>query len=208
MTLKPTLARLIKRCAPVALTLPMMAWAHTGDGGLHTHAPFFAGLLHPLAGADHLAAMIAVGAWSALALKRVWLAPAAFVTTFAAGAITGMVSTTGGLWSGQVVEPMIAASLLILGLLVATRRSLPLGVALAMSGCFAFFHGLAHGQELAGLDGSGSAAALSGMVLATVALHGLGIALGARALATRQRLTAVVGAGIALLGSGLMLGLV
>lgn len=200
------ISTLLRRCAMVALALPALASAHTGDGSLHAHVPFIAGLLHPLSGADHLAAMLAVGAWSALALRRVWLAPAAFVGVFAAGAVAGMAGYTAS-FIGGIVEPMIAVSLLVLGLLVATRRSLPLAPALALSGFFAFFHGAAHGLELATLGAIDSMAALAGMVLATATLHGAGI-LGARhALATRRGLTAAVGGGIALLGTGLMLGL-
>ena len=187
------ISTLLRRCAMVALALPALASAHTGDGSLHAHVPFIAGLLHPLSGADHLAAMLAVGAWSALALRRVWLAPAAFVGVFAAGAVAGMAGYTAS-FIGGIVEPMIAVSL------VATRRSLPLAPALALSGFFAFFHGAAHGLELATLGAIDSMAALAGMVLATATLHGAGI-LGARhALATRRGLTAAVGGGIALLG--------
>ncbi|WP_394790747.1 HupE/UreJ family protein, partial [Rhodoferax sp.] len=49
--------------------LPLAASAHTGvDGGLHHD--FITGFLHPLTGPDHLAAMVAVGLWSALAARR------------------------------------------------------------------------------------------------------------------------------------------
>ncbi|MBX9870372.1 MAG: HupE/UreJ family protein [Burkholderiaceae bacterium] len=183
-----------------ALLLPALALAHTG-GGAHTHeaASFHAGLLHPLTGLDHLAAMVALGLWSALALRRVWLAPAAFVLMLAVGAVAGM----QGLGI-PAIEPMIASSLLVLGLLVAVRRSLPLPAALALAGFFAFFHGAAHGYELASEP---AWPALAGMLLATAALHGLGIVLG-RAFFTRQRwLAPATGSAVALLGSALLLGL-
>ena len=52
-----------------AALLPLAASAHTGvDGGLH-HG-LVAGFMHPLTGADHLAAMVAVGVWSALSARR------------------------------------------------------------------------------------------------------------------------------------------
>ncbi|HWT21636.1 MAG TPA: HupE/UreJ family protein, partial [Variovorax sp.] len=55
-----------KTLALLAMLLPLAASAHTGaDGGIH-HG-FATGFLHPLTGADHLAAMVAVGLWSALA---------------------------------------------------------------------------------------------------------------------------------------------
>lgn len=190
--------RFLPRLSTVALCLPLLAQAHTGAGA-HTHDAFFAGLLHPLTGLDHLAAMVALGVWSALALRRVWLAPAAFVLMLAVGAVAGL----QGLGI-PAIEPMIAASLLVLGLLVAVRRSLPLVAALALAGFFAFFHGAAHGQELASEQ---AWPALAGMLLATAALHGLGILLG-RALFTRQRwLAPAAGSAVALLGSALLLGL-
>ena len=190
--------RFLSRLSVAALCLPLLAQAHTGAGA-HTHDAFSAGLLHPLTGLDHLAAMVALGVWSALALRRVWLAPAAFVLMLAVGAVAGM----QGL-GVPAIEPMIAASLLVLGLLVAVRRSLPLLAALALAGFFAFFHGAAHGQELASEQ---AWLALAGMVLATAALHGLGILLG-RQLFTRQRwLAPAAGSAVALLGSALLLGL-
>lgn len=190
--------RTLLRLAALALCLPALAQAHTG-ATFHTHNAFFAGLLHPLTGLDHLAAMVALGLWSALALRRVWLAPAAFVGMLAVGALASL----QGL-AVPAVEPMIASSLLVLGLLVATRRGLPLAAALGLTGFFAFFHGAAHGQELASLD---AAPALAGMLIATALLHGLGIVLG-RQLCTRQRwLAPATGSVVALLGSALLLGL-
>lgn len=190
--------RYLQGLMTLALCLPALALAHTGADA-HTHDAFYAGLLHPLTGLDHLAAMVALGVWSALALRRVWLAPAAFVLMLAVGAMAGL----QGLGI-PAIEPMIAASLLVLGLLVAVRRSLPLVAALALAGFFAFFHGAAHGQELASEQ---AWPALAGMLLATAALHGLGILLG-RALFTRQRwLAPAAGSAVALLGSALLLGL-
>jgi urease accessory protein len=56
-----------KSLAPLAaLALPLAASAHVGVGG-GMHHGFTTGFLHPLTGADHLAAMVAVGFWSALA---------------------------------------------------------------------------------------------------------------------------------------------
>ena len=190
--------RFLSRLSALALCLPLLAQAHTG-GSAHTHDAFFAGLLHPLTGLDHLAAMVALGVWSALALRRVWLAPAAFVLMLAVGAVAGMLDL-----GVPAIEPMIASSLLVLGLLVAVRRSMPLPAALALAGFFAFFHGAAHGQELASEQ---AWPALAGMLLATAALHGLGILLG-RQLFTRQRwLAPAAGSAVALLGSALLLGL-
>ena len=69
-------------------------------------------------------------------------------------------------------------------------------------GGFAFFHGAAHGTELAG---SGAAAALAGMVIGTALLHGVGIGLGEVAQRRARWISAWAGAGVAALGSALLL---
>lgn len=172
------------------------SFAHTGATP-HEHAGFVAGFLHPLTGADHLAAMLAVGLWSALAARPAWLAPLAFVALLAIGALAGF----AGL-AVPAVEPMIAASLLVVGLLLASRRALPVAAAMALAGLFAFFHGAAHGHELAG---GAQLAALAGMVLATALLHAIGIAIGQLAMARQAWLPRVSGTAVALLGSALLL---
>ena len=181
---------------PAAATLPTLAFAHAG-GSEHAHLGFVAGLLHPFTGADHLAAMLAVGLWSALAVRPVWIAPLAFVLLLAVGAVGGFAGLTVP-W----VEPMIAASLLVLGLLVATRRGLPLAAAAGLAGGFAFFHGAAHGQEL---GGDAQALALLGMLISTAALHLCGVGLG-HWLQARHRLAGTAAGGaVALLGAALLL---
>lgn len=181
---------------------------HAGNWG-----SFQLGALHPFTGLDHLAAMLSVGVWSALTMagpqeasvakRRAWPSllamPLAFVLALLAGALFGM---GGARLPG--VEPMIATSLLLLGLLVATRKQMGAAAGVTLVALFALFHGWAHGAEL----GTHGGAALAGMALSTAALHGMGIALG---LAMRdqgkraQRLAArAVGGGVALLGLGLL----
>ncbi|WP_310371164.1 HupE/UreJ family protein [Rhodoferax ferrireducens] len=146
------------------------ASAHLGtDSGVH-HS-FLDGLMHPLTGMDHMAAMLAVGLWSAMTARRVWLAPISFAGMLMVGALLGL----GGLQLSGV-EPMIAASLLVLGLLVATQAQLPSLLAAGVVGVFAVFHGIAHGTELAG--GSNGWAPLVGMLVATLGLHLAGVAMG------------------------------
>ena len=185
--------------AAAAALAPLAASAHVGvDGGAH-HG-FAAGFMHPFSGVDHLCAMVAVGLWSALVARRgadlLW-APLGFASMLLAGALAGM----AGL---QVpgVEPMIAASLLALGLLVATRWRLPAAAATALVGVFAVFHGLAHGQELAGEQGA--AMTLAGMLTATVTLHVAGIAIGWALRHANGWLPRVAGAGVALVGLALL----
>jgi len=190
-----------KTLALAALALPLAALAHTGaDAGAHHHG-FMAGFMHPLTGADHLAAMVAVGLWSALAARRAWpdllAAPLAFAGMLLVGALMGLTGL-----QLPAVEPMIAASLLVLGLLVATRIHLPAGVAVAVVGLFAVFHGVAHGQELAGEQGA--AITLAGMVAATLVLHAAGIAAGWALRHANAWLPRVAGAGVLGLGVALL----
>ena len=183
-----------------AAAMPLATLAHTGaDAG--SHHGFLTGFMHPLTGLDHLAAMLAVGLWSALVARRAWpdllWAPAGFAAMLLVGALVGLqgLEVPG-------VEPMIAASLLVMGLLVATRLRVPGPVAALLVGAFAAFHGLAHGYELAGEPGA--ALTLAGMLSATVLLHGAGIGLG-WALRHAPRWTPqVTGGAVALLGLSML----
>jgi urease accessory protein len=172
------------------------ASAHPGALA-HAHAGFLAGFVHPLTGPDHLLAMLALGVWSALAVRPAWLAPAAFVALLAAGALAGF----AGL-AIPGVEPMIAASLLAIGLLLAQRRTLAWPLAAALAGGFAFFHGAAHGAELAG---GAPLATLAGLLLASAGLHLAGMALG-RAAAQVRWLTVLAGSAVGVFGAVLLLG--
>jgi urease accessory protein len=155
--------------------LPTVAQAHPGTLAQHLSGAqgFTAGLVHPFTGLDHLGAMLAVGVWSTGQARRVWVAPLAFALCLLIGAL----AAAHGL-AVPDVEPMIAFSLLAFGLLLANRTPLHAGIAAALIGGFALFHGAAHGVEL------GAGAALAGMLVATVVLHACGIAIG---LALRHR---------------------
>lgn len=181
----------------VAVATTGTAFAHTGaDGGGH-HSSFFGGLLHPLSGTDHLAAMVAVGIWSAVALRTVWQAPLAFVALLAVGALAGF---SGLRLAG--VEPAIGASIVVLGLLISWRKGFPLVGVVSLVGVFAFFHGVAHGAELAGV---GQLAALAGMVISTAGLHLTGVGLGRLVLAHQHRVRQAVGAALTMLGTWLLM---
>lgn len=178
-----------------ALAAPTLALAHEGHGA---HASgFAAGFAHPFTGLDHLAAMLAVGVWSAMTAtnpRRALAAPLAFATLLLAGALLGAAGV-----ALPAVEPMIATSLLALGLLLAARATLPGAAGALLVGGFALFHGAAHGGELAG------AGALAGMVLATGALHATGLGLGLALKAPRTAwLARAAGAGVAAFGVALL----
>jgi urease accessory protein len=129
---------------------------------------FVSGCAHPLHGADHLVAMLAVGVWGALAggrAIRVW--PTVFVATM----LAGFAAAASGV-AVPLVEPAIWSSIVVLGLMVALAANAPVWLGAAIIGLFAFFHGHAHGTEAA-------AASLvsygTGLALATGGLHAAGI---------------------------------
>ncbi len=177
--------------AVVLLGLPVAALAHTGHAG---HG-FFDGLAHPFFGLDHLLAMLVVGIWSVLHARQVWLAPLCFVTLLAAGAVLGQ----HGL-SVPPLEPLVAASVLVLGALLTLPFKPANSVALALVGGFAVFHGLAHGGELAAGGG-----VLSGMVVGSILLHATGMAFAHCVLKERPRLAQGLGQFVAVFGGGLLL---
>lgn len=192
----------IKAAAVSVLALfPMMAFAHVGtDGGTHHVLSFTEGFIHPLTGMDHMVAMVLVGVWSAMNTRQWWLALLAFAGLLLTGALVGMAGVT---IAGT--EYIVAGSLLGIGAMVALQLKLREAVGALIIGAFAIFHGLAHGAEL-----SHSAAALSGMVIATAGLHliGLGIGYLVTFSSTRHLWSRVLGGGSSLLGIGLLAGVI
>jgi urease accessory protein len=168
------------------------AFAHPG------HAPtgFAGGLAHPFLGLDHLLAMIAIGLWAAQQGGRaLWAVPASFVGSMVLG---GALAWAG--WALPYIETTIAMSVLVLGLLIATRRHASVAAGVAIAAVFALFHGYAHGLEIP--QGASAALYVLGFVLATACLHGVGIA---GSLIGRPAIR-LAGIGIAATGVALVLG--
>ena len=178
-----------------AAALP--AYAHVGIGATSS---FAAGFGHPLSGLDHMAVMIAVGLWAALKGGRaIWAWPAAFVGVMLVGGALGMLHVPV-----PFVEPGILASVVALGLLVALAVDLPVSVGAAVIALFALLHGHAHGTEVP--ESAGGLDYMVGFALATVLLHGVGIA-AALGLSPKFRgLVRAAGAACAAIGVGLVFG--
>ena len=158
--------RLLPALALATLATP--AAAHLPHGAYGSVA---AGLTHPLFGLDHVLAMVAVGLWaSVLGGRALWALPAAFVGAMVAG--YGL-ALAGAPLPG--VEPMILASIVVLGLGVAFATRHGVAASALVVAAFALFHGHAHGGEL---GGAGAWRFGLGFVLATAALHGAGVAAG------------------------------
>jgi urease accessory protein len=171
--------------------------AHSGSSA----GGFIGGFAHPLFGPDHVVAMVAVGLWGAfLGAPAIWLLPIVFPLVMAAGGALGILGV-----ALPAVETGIAASAVVLGMMVALAAKPPLWVAAVLVGIFAIFHGHAHGTELP--PGSDAVAYSFGFVIATGLLHLAGIAFGnlARWPAGRFAVRAAGGA-IALAGLAFLSG--
>ncbi len=187
----------------IALSLAASpAFAHLNPA---EHGSLAAGFSHPLSGLDHILAMVAVGLWAAMLGGRALLeqfqekcaavfrpelrknkklerfrvsvkngnalvVPAAFVGVMLLGFVAGL--------SGMplpFVEPMILASVVVLGLLVALALRVPATAGAIIVGFFAFFHGHAHGAEI---GAAAFASYAAGFAISTALLHGAGILVG------------------------------
>lgn len=150
-----------------SIALPASAHTMTGATG-----GFSSGFLHPLAGLDHIVAMVAVGLWGAF-LRRpaLWMLPVVFPLIMAIG---GALGVAGMPLPGTEIG--IALSGVVLGTVVAAKIKPPLWVALMLVAFFALFHGHAHGAELP--DAANPITFAIGFVLATGLLHLIGIGFG------------------------------
>jgi urease accessory protein len=162
----------------LALTFASPTFAHTG----HDVTGFASGLAHPVFGLDHLLAMVTVGLWAGLVGGRsLWIWPASFVGAMVMG---GALAMTGVMLPG--VELVIGVSVVALGLAVALGLKPQIVLGAVLIALFGLAHGHAHGLEA---PPSGNGGYVAGFVLATVALHGIGLAVAA---ATHTRYAATI----------------
>ncbi|MEO3471579.1 HupE/UreJ family protein [Roseomonas sp. CAU 1739] len=177
-----------------ALILPILAAGPALAHGGHAEG-LAAGFSHPLLGVDHLVAMLAIGLWAAQSgLARAWTLPAAFLAGMAAGIGLGLLTTLPA-W----IEPGVAATVLVLGLVVALAVPMRAAVALSLAAGFGLLHGAAHGGEIGGLV----LLTAAGMLAASAVLHAAGFAMG-RVATGRAAVLRAGGAGIAAVGAVLL----
>jgi urease accessory protein len=172
------------------------AEAHVGFG--HTHG-FVHGFMHPVGGADHVLAMVAVGLFAAVLGGRARVAvPLTFMAMMVAGGLLGMSG-----FDLPFVETGIALSVVVLGVVLAMQWKASVAVAMSLVGVFAVFHGFAHGAEMpTAASGLGYGA---GFVVATGLLHLAGLMIGQVAL---TRIVRFGGVAIGVAGLGLVMGLI
>ena len=170
--IRPTLFALCNRQRlPLALGLLLVSvivlfnsWGLTVDS-----SDWSSGFTHPLHGADHLLAMLAVGIWAAqLRGSAIWLLPVTFVGVMSLGGLAG---AAGLLLPGA--EAIVLLSCLVFVALITRKIRFSSQTNVIIVAFFAFFHGFTHGQEI-----STSASLISytlGFMIATLLLHGAGI---------------------------------
>ena len=153
----------------ITLLIPSVASAHTGVGD---PSGFWHGLGHPIAGLDHILAMVAVGLWAAqIGGKALWLVPGAFLLAMTGSSVLGHFGLPL-----PGVEQGILASDFILGLLLLFSNRLSLAVSVGIVSILAIFHGYAHGAEMPE-TASGLIYGI-GFMMSTAGLHLAGIGMG------------------------------
>ena len=184
---------LSKSSAIALVAMAVTTNAHSHSGGT---PGVLTAWLHPLTGADHLVAMVAVGAWSALLGERAkWSVPGAFLAFMLAGGVVGL-----RLVDIPAVEIGVALSVLLLGLAVALTERLPVPMAAAAVGAFGFCHGYLHGYELTVV--ARPVLATVGFMTTTAALHVVGLVMAQSALRCEAGLRVLLGSGWIAAGFG------
>lgn len=148
------------------LALPGTALAHPGHGA---GGGLVAGLLHPLTGADHLAAMLLAGAWAGgIGGRAARVLPAVLLAAMLGG------FATAGLVPAALAEALIAASVVGLALAAVLRLRPPLWLAAAAVMLAGLGHGFAHGLEAPG--GAARLGFVAGFLATATALQLAGMA--------------------------------
>lgn len=131
----------------VLSTTPALAH-HVMDGGLPN--TFLSGLLsgfgHPIIGVDHFAFIVAMGVAAAFTARRL-LSPLAFI----AATVVGCLMLITGI-ALPLPEIVITASVVLLGALILSGKTIPQGVYLALFAVAGLFHGWAYGQSIVGAE--------------------------------------------------------
>jgi urease accessory protein len=125
---------------------------------------FASGIGHPVIGFDHLAFIIGMAAL-ALLTKAPRLMPLAFVGMTVVGTLVHLQAVTL-----PGAELVIAASVLLVGVLGLAGAKLPTLLAVAMFGFAGVFHGYAYGEAIVGAEASPLIAYLIGFAFVQTAI--------------------------------------
>ena len=146
----------------------LSAQAHHVMGG-RTPDTFMQGLLsglaHPVIGLDHLAFIVAMGVAAGLANLNLAI-PFVFILASAVG--VGLHVQGVALPAAELI---VAASVLLIGAIVAVGRALPTGSWVVLCALAGIFHGYAFGEAVLGAERAPLAAYLAGLVIVQTCLR-------------------------------------
>ncbi|MCC0176414.1 HupE/UreJ family protein [Waterburya agarophytonicola K14] len=134
--------------------------AHHPNGGKIPStlmAGFLSGLGHPVIGIDHLVFVIAIGLLAALSSRLGMVIPIAFIVATAIG--TGVHLQSIDL---PLVELIISASVLGMGIFLTRKKQANLALLTAVSAIAGIFHGYAYGESIVGAETTALGAYLLG----------------------------------------------
>ncbi len=155
--------------ALLVLLVAVPAYAHHPMGGV-TPSSFGEGLLsgigHPIIGIDHLAFVIGIGL-AASFLSRGMAMPAFFVGATLLG--TGIHLLAVNL---PMVEIVISASVLLLGVMIFVKRSQPLAIWASLFVVAGIFHGYAYGEAIIGAEATPLVSYLAGFAITQYLIAG------------------------------------
>jgi urease accessory protein len=167
--------------------------------GLHGSG-FMEGLVHPVLGIDHLLAMLAMGV-SVAAMGVRWQRAAA--STMVLALSLGLLSAD--VFRGTLsVDPLLAATLLVMGLILLRKPVFSEPLRIALIACFAYFHGIAHGLGWPAQDALWPF--VSGVASASLVLFVLGVGIGRRWMARHPRAQRGLGGLLGMAGLGFLFG--
>lgn len=171
----PALASAFALCA---LARPAFAH-HAMDGRLPSTLweGLMSGLAHPVIGLDHLAFILGVGIWSALAGLR-WTAPIGFIGGTLAGCALHLASVDLPFGEG-----LVALSLLVAGAALLVVRRPQAGILSTLLAVAGVLHGYAYGESIVGAQAGALGAYLVGFALIQLAIAQLAYHLYQRARA-------------------------
>lgn len=161
MSIKPALLVVIS-----FLLLAAPASAHHPFGGTtpqNAFQGFLSGLGHPVIGLDHFVFVVAIGLLAAQ-LGQVWL-PVGFLTAALLGTTLHVMEL-----NLPLAELAIAASVLIMGGLLAAKSSINPWAVMGLGAIAGLFHGYAYGEAIIGAGMSSLLAYMVGFTLIQLAI--------------------------------------
>ena len=126
---------------------------------------FLSGLGHPVIGIDHLVFVIAIGLVAALSKKLGMVIPAVFVLATAIGTAIHLQGI-----NLPVVEIIISASVLLMGVFLAKKETTNLTLLAAIGAIAGIFHGYAYGESIVGAETTALSAYLLGFCVIQLAI--------------------------------------